>query len=217
METAEATQEPGTDVIAEVKGFTAIASADQYSRVATLRGLIKDMGAKIKAYHQPAIDSAKTHLDLLKKELSDKIDPLDTEYKRLGGLLVTFDQEQQRIKRQKELEIEAAQRKAAQEEKERLAKLAAEMGDKKLAKEIQKAPVEVAPVVVTADVPSSKDTGVTFREDWVNFECTDLKKVPLEYHLLNEVAVRKVVRALKGATNIPGIKVLPPNKIPVQR
>jgi hypothetical protein len=210
-------QTDSNTLLAEIDGIKIITSPDQYSRAATLRGLVKDMMKAMEDDAKPSIEEAKVHLNNLRTRLAEKVDPLNLKYKALGGLLVNYDVEQQRIKRQKELEIEAEQRRKAKEEQDQLAKLAKEMGNKELAKEIKAAPIEVAPVVVTAATPTAKETGVSFREDWVNFQLEDLKKVPMEYHLLNEVAVRKVVRALKGATNITGIKVLPPNKVPIQR
>lgn len=209
--------EESTALITEVDSIKAITTADQYSRVATLRGLIKDMRKAIVDDALPSIDEAKTHLANLRKRLDAKIEPLDLRYNALGTLLTNYATEQERIKRKRELEIEAEQRRKAEEEKKQLAALAKEMGNKDLAKEIKAAPIEVAPVVVVSETPTAKETGVSFREDWVNFQLEDLKKVPLEYHLLNEVAVRKVVRALKNACHIPGIKVLPPNKVPIQR
>lgn len=175
MDATELAQtEESTDLIVEVKTFTVIATADQYSRVATLRGLIKDLTGKYTEDKQPAIDSAKAHLDLLKKELSDKVDPLNTEYKRLGGLLSTYNAEQERIKKRKELEIGVANKAAAEKEKQELAALAKQLGDKDLAKQIKETPVEGPPVFVAKDVPQVD--GLSYSETW-HYEVTSLTEL----------------------------------------
>jgi hypothetical protein len=216
-EVAENQTDDSTALIQEIKSVQRILSSEHYQRVVNQRGLLKDMIKDHESRANPRIEEAKNHLKNLRDDLGKLIDPLGEEYKRLGTLLGNWDTEKEREKRRKELEIEAADRAAKEKEKQELAALAKQMGDKQLVKEILGAPIEPSNTVVTKDVPTFKDTGVSFREDWVNFELEDLKKVPMEYHLLNEVAVRKVVRALKSATKIPGIKVLPPNKITTQR
>lgn len=64
-----------------------------------------------------------------------------------------------------------------------------------------------AETVSTAPVaPAPKVKGISTRKKWT-YEVVDLAKVPREYLQLNTVAVGGVVRALKGETNIPGIRV----------
>ena len=52
-----------------------------------------------------------------------------------------------------------------------------------------------------------KVKGISTRKKW-SFEIVDAAKIPREYLVPNEVAIGGVVRALKGATNIPGIRVV---------
>ena len=60
----------------------------------------------------------------------------------------------------------------------------------------------------TAPVASApKVKGISTRKKW-SFEIVDQAKIPREYLVPNEVAIGGVVRALKGATNIPGIRVV---------
>ena len=181
----EALQEQTDDATAltlQAENVKAIATADQYHRVVNLRGLLRDMVKKITDARKPAIESAKAHLDLLRKELNEQINPLQDEEKRLGQALVDYDTAQERIKQFRE-EIEGADSLA----------------------------------VYQKETPSAKETGVSYREIWGAFELVDIRLVPMEYHMIDESAVAKVIRALKEKTNIKGIKVLPPKKIPVQR
>lgn len=163
-----------TALITEVDSIKTIATADQYQRVATLRGLIKDMIKDHESRANPRIEEAKQHLKNLRDDLAKLTDPLEQKYKTLGGLMSTYNTEQERIKRQRELEIEAELRRKAEQERKELAALAKEMGDKQLAKEIKAQPIEVAPVVVTKDVP--KVEGLSYSENW-HYEVTSFAEL----------------------------------------
>ena len=65
-------------------------------------------------------------------------------------------------------------------------------------------PVQVAPVVVPKSVP--KVSGMSIRDNW-KFKITNEKLIPREYLKVDEVKIGQVVRALKSATNIPGVEV----------
>ena len=48
--------------------------------------------------------------------------------------------------------------------------------------------------------------GAEMREPW-DFRIVDAAKVPDEYKLIDEAKIRRVVKALKGETHIPGVEV----------
>jgi uncharacterized membrane protein YqiK len=50
-----------------------------------------------------------------------------------------------------------------------------------------------------------KVSGISTRENWT-FEITDPALIPREYLMIDESKIRGVVRALKDATNIPGVR-----------
>ncbi len=52
--------------------------------------------------------------------------------------------------------------------------------------------------------------------DW-KFEITDAGAVPAEYLQVNESAIRAMVKAQKGNTNIPGVRVWPEDRIAVRK
>lgn len=207
-------------LILQAENIKVITCADDYHKVVNHRALIRDMVKKITANKKPGVDSAKQHYELLRDQLNDELQPLKTQDQLLGGKLVAYDTEQARIKRQREIEEERKRREKEAEDR-RLAEMARKMGDAKLAQEIEinasEDALSQAPVMFQKETPSAKETGVSFREDWVNFFVEDFEKLPGEYKLPNEVAIRKVVRALKDKCNIPGVKVLAPNKIPIQK
>ena len=87
-------------------------------------------------------------------------------------------------------------RKEAEAEQQKILEAAAEK-ESKLVEE-QKAAVPPTPA------PATK--GISTRQDW-DFEVMDAAAVPREYLVVDEVKVRQIVRAMKGETNIPGIRV----------
>lgn len=66
-------------------------------------------------------------------------------------------------------------------------------------------PEEVAPA--PAPVPVGQNTaGVSFAQVW-GWELEDISKVPMDYLMVDEKKLNGVVKAMKGDTKIPGIKV----------
>jgi hypothetical protein len=205
--------EEATSLVIESKSIAKIADRDQYLKAAALRGSIRDAVKYFTELYKPRIDEAMKHVTNLRADRDKFLDPLNGAQKHLGDLLSAYDDEQYRLK----LEREAAERRkqqAEEAEKAQLAKLAEEMGNADLAEEILERIPEPQAVIVK-DTPTAKETGVSFREDW-KFRVVDPKAIPREYLMIDEVKIGKVVRALKSASNIAGIEVYSV-KIPVQR
>lgn len=59
---------------------------------------------------------------------------------------------------------------------------------------------------ITPILEPEKVEGVSFVENWT-FDITDKAKIPMEYMIPDEKKIRGVVKAMKGDTNIPGIRV----------
>ena len=100
-----------------------------------------------------------THKALVKLK-SDLIAPLEWGEQTLKNMMVEWDDEQEKIRKQAEIE---AQKKAMEEEEERLkieAEAAMEAGDLETAEALLSEKVEAPPVVVEKATP--KHEGVTF-------------------------------------------------------
>ena len=68
-------------------------------------------------------------------------------------------------------------------------------------------PEVVAPIVAGPEKSLTTDMGkASFTEKW-NFTITDESLIPREYLMVDEVKIRKVVKALKADTKIPGVRV----------
>lgn len=152
------------------------------------------------------IDAAKKAVLELFRSPEDKLSRAESGIKRA---MIGFQDEQERFRRAEQLRVDDV----ARRERERLeaqARKAQESG--KVAKaEIleQRAATVVAPII---NRTPPKMAGVQTREVW-KFEVTDPASVPREYLIVDESKIRRVVGALKGDTNIAGVRVWPEKSI----
>ena len=108
--------------------------------------------------------------------------------------------------RAKEQEAAAEKRRQAEQDRLHQERLESEAAQRERTARAETLEVR-AETVVTAPVASApKVKGISTRKNW-KFEIVDQAKIPNEYLQPNTVAIGGVVRALKGNTNIPGIRV----------
>lgn len=119
--------------------------------------------------------------------------------------MAAWDAEQERIRREEEKRLQAEARKREEEARLAAAIEAEQHGEKEEAEAIiNEKPAYVPPVVLPKATP--KVQGISYRDNWT-FRITDPNKIPREYMVPNETAIRKVVSALKDKANIPGVEV----------
>lgn len=119
--------------------------------------------------------------------------------------MAAWDAEQERIRREEERRLQEEARKREEEARLQAAIEAEQQGEKEEAEAIiNEPPAYVPPVVLPKSTP--KVQGISYRDNWT-FRITDPNKIPREYMVPNETAIRKVVSALKDKSNIPGIEV----------
>ena len=76
-------------------------------------------------------------------------------------------------------------------------------GEQEEAEAILQEPVYVPPIIIKKETP--KVQGVQFRTVW-RFRIFDEELVPREFMRPDEIRIGAVVRAMKGATRIPGVE-----------
>lgn len=189
-----------------------IASHPQYINVADYLKTIKAFQKRVTEWFKPHKDRAlATHRALCEDERK-ALEPALADEQACKRLMLVWDSEQERLRREEERRRQDEARK--QEEERRLAEAAAleaeaqATGDGSLldqAMELIEAPI-VAPVIAPVEKATPKIVGVSYRENWT-FNVTDPTKVPREYLAVDLVKIRGVVRAMKGATKIPGVEV----------
>lgn len=166
--------------------------------------------AKIEEDCNPPIDqSHKLHKSLL--ALRDKYRaPLSLAVDVLKRRMGAFLQERRRRQEEEEAKLREAQRR---QEEERLLREAAEVkretGSDEAALAVLERPIET---VAVQAAPALKVSGISAPEIW-KFRIVDANAIPREYLMVDEVAIGKVVRALKAKTRIAGVEVYPESSI----
>lgn len=115
---------------------------------------------------------------------------------------------------QKRREEEAVKRKAAEAAAQKMreqAAVLAEQGEADSARALSRQ-ADMLPAMIEADTPKTKLAGISSTETWT-FEIIDAAQVPREYLMVDEAKLRKLVRALKAETNIPGVRVFSTRQI----
>lgn len=164
---------------------------------------IKGLRKQIDASFDPIIEAAhKAHKEAVnQKKIVDA--PLVEAERLLKPAMAAYDTEQERIRRAEEIRLQELARK--QEEDRRLAEAVAldQQGDKAGADAVIAEPVQAPPVILAKTVP--KVAGVSFTERWC-FRVVKPDAIPRMYLMPDMVKIGAVVRALKGATLIPGVE-----------
>lgn len=117
--------------------------------------------------------------------------------------MLAYSQQQEELRREEQRKAEER----AAKEQARLqahAARAAERGEHTKAEAFQDRAATVVAPVIQREAPAV--TGISTREVW-RFEVVHPNAVPREYLVVDEKKLGQVVRALKGDTNIPGVRV----------
>lgn len=117
--------------------------------------------------------------------------------------MIGYTNEQERLRKIAQAKADEAARKETQRLQAQAAKAEASGKVEKAAALEMRAATVVAPVV---NLAPPKVTGVSTREVW-KFEVTDPLLVPRQYLVVDESKIRRVVGALKGDTQIAGVRV----------
>jgi len=181
-----------------------IVTARDYEEAANLLLSIKEVQKEIDASYDPVIKKAfEAHREAIaaKKKVEA---PLREAEAIIKPKLSAYDAEQERIRLEAERKAQAEAVRLEEERRLQEAIEAEQSGDTAEADAIIASPAYVAPVSIPKTTP--KVQGITYRETW-NYEITDINKLPREYLKPDEVKIGQVVRALRSAARIPGIRV----------
>jgi len=199
-----------------IEGIKEIAIIDQesYGSAASLLKTVRHFKSQVSDYFKPMLEKAKEakrKAEESRKEIVTKqeleLEPIVKAEKVL--LLKCRNYEDDCRREQVELDLIAAE--DARKKEEELTKQKMEEakdleweGDKEgsLKKKIEAQSVLIDPEPEKA---IEKVTGLGIRRDW-DFEVVDFSKIPRQYLIVDNVAIRKIVKAMKADTDIPGIK-----------
>lgn len=215
IEHTELEAEAGT-LLAEARSFS-IATAEDAQKAADFLREVNGLKKRINDHFEPL---RKASYDAYQAVLTSKADHLKPVESAEKTLKVKIGEWQAAEDARRAKEMQAAQEQAEAEERQRReaeaeqlradAAAAKRAGDQQQADELRATARETlaAPVVVavTAPAPVAKPTGVSTSYVY-DFTITEPHLIPREYLVPDEVAIRRVVKALKDRTNIPGVQV----------
>lgn len=197
-----------------VKIAEGIVVTDQTSYTFALE-LVQECKKRVKAIEDRWGDK-KTQAHKLWKSICDLIAE-HTKPLEAAAKVVTKKAYDWQAAERKRLEIEAEKKRAEEQrriEDERLkqAETLAQAGDKAGAEAVLDEHIFVPVEEIKEPV---KPEAVGLREKWA-FEIVDVNAIPREYLMPNTIQIGQIVRAMKGATNIPGIRVYDEGTISVR-
>jgi hypothetical protein len=186
--------EYGKKMVANATDFT-VETAEHMEIAAGIRQAIKDRQKAIVGLLEPFIKAAhalhKSHTTRRKEIIA----PLEQAEGILNKKMVAWQvAEDARIaEEQKKLDEQAKLDAAVEAEQE---------GNEALAEAI----IEDQVPVTAPPVEKAKTSGVSFTETW-KFEIMDEGKIPPQFMMPNEKAIRSHVIAMKDRANIPGVRI----------
>lgn len=151
-----------------------------------------EAGRQVDAKWKPIL----TTLDSAAEAIANKIRTFRREMERRA------EEEQRRLREQQEKERQRLARQAEKAEAKGLTDTADAL--------IHEAET-MQPAIVEPAMPK-RIPGVQMAERWT-FEIEDPDKLPREYLIADQQAIRRVVQAMKGRTNIPGVRVYQEDQI----
>ena len=195
-------------LLARVQGL-AIRNQEGYTEAAgwlkSIKGFLKSIEDARTRITKPINDSLR-EVNAQAKAAAEPF--LDSEA-RIKRAMLAWSDEQDRLQR----EAQRRQNEAAEKERLRLQEIAARAAAKgqvgKAEQFEERAQAVTAPVVQTQ---APKVAGVSIPKVWT-FEITDEDLIPREYLSVDESRIRRVVTALKGDTQIPGVRVFEQKRI----
>jgi len=185
-----------------------------------LAGIRKNIVDTFLVPKKKASDAHKSICSAEKKHLEPVLLAENLIRKKMGDYQVERDRELLQIKVEEEKKerdwlIIENQKKIKLEEREKLSvaeKLKKE-GKQEEAEKLIASPVKTKEIgqdelnlVYVKKQEVENATGIQYRENW-RFEILDAKKIPSEYLVVDEKKIRKIVRSLRGETNISGVRV----------
>ena len=166
-----------------------------------IKGATKQLNDLRKSMTAPLDESKKRIMEFFRK-------PLDILSKAEGALkcgMLTYQQEQERKRREEEARLQEKARKEAERLAARAEKAEANGNIEKaetLRQEAQEKEM-LTPVVAS---PVEKVAGISTKKVW-KFEIVNEDLIPREYMIADEARIGKVVRATAGTLTIPGVRI----------
>ena len=181
---------------------------ETYAQAGTLLIGYKELGKTIKNYFKPLKENTHKAWEVICDREKEELNKLQPGIQHLNKQMVTYNIEQEQIRKAEEDRLRDEAEKAERERRLGLVLKAVEAGEEEEAKAILEEPGFIPPPIVEKTVP--KQVGLAMVTMW-EAEIIDESIIPREYLITkpNIAKINYVVRALKDKTNISGIKAVP--------
>ena len=181
----------------------------EYQEASEFLRACKNLETKVKGYFAPLVKAAHTAWKAAKDRENQALEPIGAALNSLGKTMGRYQAECERQRQIEAAAIRAAEEAEAREAREKYAKRLQDAGLAEEAKATREAPLMVP---VPKPEEPMKVAGTAVRTSWT-FEVVDAAAVPREYLMPDEKKIGGVVRAMKDATNIPGVRVYAETKV----
>jgi len=161
-----------------------------------IKGLAKRLEGERKKITSP-LDAAKKAVQALFVPQQDKLDAAE---RAIKNAMITFADEQERIRRAEEAKLQEKAEKERQAALKKAEEARAKGNDAKAATLEEKAASVVAPVLAPR---TETPAGASFVTRW-SAEVLDFALLPDEYKIVDQEKLDAVARALKDGFNVPG-------------
>jgi hypothetical protein len=185
-----------------------IVNQPQYESAAETLKAIKGFAAEL----ETARKKITTPLDAAKKAVMDLFrvpaTALENAEAKVKGAMLTYANEQERIRREQEEKLRIQAEEKARKEREKLeerARKAAESGKSEKATALLEQAAEVVAVAPVISPRVEKVSGISTKTIW-KARVRNVALVPREYMVVDESALNKVAQATKGSLAIPGVE-----------
>lgn len=194
---------PTLEVITAQAGALRIVSPEAYEHAGSLLKTIKGALRQIETQRTSITAPMNEALRNANAQAKAASAPFEAAEKRIKGAMITYSDEQERIRQEEQRKADEAARKQREKLEAQAAKAAAAGKDDKAEQLEERAASVVAPMI-QRETP--RVSGVSTREVW-KFEITDPSLIPRQYLEVDEAKIRRVVQAMKNDANIPGVRV----------
>jgi len=190
--------------IIEQANVLTVKDEEDYVEAGVLWKAIKELKDKVNETFKPIIEKAHAaHKEALAQK-AKIFDPLEMAGRLVKGIMESWDRAQEAIRQAEERRLREIARKEEEERRLQEAIEAEANGETEEAEAIIQEEIYVPPIILQKETPKVVG-GPVYRTIW-DFEIVDEKLIPFEYLQPNMIKIGSVVRSLKSATNIPGIR-----------
>lgn len=190
--------------LSQAKALQVIDQGTYINASAVLKNIKTTATAIAEKFADPKSKAAAAHKAIVAME-KEHLVPLGQAEQIIKGKMITWSEEQERIRRIEEARLREEARKREEERMLAEATAAEADGDKAEADRLLAAPVEAPAINLPSATPAVQ--GVSYAEVW-RCEVVDPAAVPRQFLIVDEKSLNALARAQKGAFRVAGCKAV---------